>query len=240
QAYIGVLIDDLVTKGVDEPYRMFTSRAEYRLILRSDNADLRLSRFGYELGLIADGRYARVNAKSAFIEETVALLGSTYLPPTDTINDILVSMGTTPVNGQVSLLELLRRPEVSVGQLTQFAPMLATAHPVLREQLEIEVKYEGYIKRQQSHIRQFKRLEAKKIPADIEYAEQHGLSYHAREKLAQVRPNSIGQASRIPGVSPADINALLICLEQYSRENNAADVRESDAIDESDTSRALS
>ncbi|MCL6473203.1 MAG: tRNA uridine-5-carboxymethylaminomethyl(34) synthesis enzyme MnmG [Firmicutes bacterium] len=219
QAYIGVLIDDLVTKGVDEPYRMFTSRAEYRLILRSDNADLRLSKFGYKLGLIDEQSYAKVVEKERFIESAVEKLGRIILPPTDIVNDRLLKIGTTPVSSQVSLLELLKRPEVQIKHLEQFYPELALIPARYKQLLETEVKYEGYIKRQQSQIKQFKRLESKRIPAGIDYNALTGLTIQAREKLARVQPQSIGQASRVSGVSPADINALLIHLEQLTREN---------------------
>jgi len=224
QAYIGVLIDDLVTKGVDEPYRMFTSRAEYRLILRSDNADLRLSKFGYEFGLIDEERYGRVKEKEEFVGRMVSKLASIILPPSDRINNRLVSIGTTPVTGQVSLLELLRRPEVEVEHIEEFYPELASASNDLKQQLAVEAKYEGYVKRQHSQIRQFKRLEAKIIPAGIDYSKLNGLTIQARETLAKVCPRSIGQASRVSGVSPADVTALLIHIKQFSRDNGTDNV----------------
>ena len=220
QAYIGVLIDDLVTKGVDEPYRMFTSRAEYRLLLRSDNADTRLTKFGFELGLVDEERYRKVKEKEEFIGRAMQELSLIVLPPTDRINDRLAALGTTPIVGQVSLLELLRRPEVEVNLLQEFYPALTMLPEELKKQLEVEVKYEGYIKRQQSQVKQFKRLEGKKIPTNIDYKGLNGLTIQAREKLDRVKPQSIGQASRVSGVSPADINALLIHIEQITRGND--------------------
>ncbi|MDI6715622.1 MAG: tRNA uridine-5-carboxymethylaminomethyl(34) synthesis enzyme MnmG [Actinomycetota bacterium] len=229
QAYIGVLIDDLVTKGVDEPYRMFTSRAEYRLILRSDNADLRLTEYGYKLGLIDRERYLKVKEKQNYIERMVGRLERIMLPPSDRINNLLASVGTAPISEPVSLVELLRRPEIEVKHIEEFDLGLASSPRELKKQLEIEVKYEGYIKRQLSQVKRFKRLESKRIPDDIDYKKLTGLSFQAREALDRVRPRSIGQASRVSGVSPADINALFIHIERLTRESDQIDA-EQDAI----------
>jgi tRNA uridine 5-carboxymethylaminomethyl modification enzyme len=218
QAYIGVLIDDLVTKGVDEPYRMFTSRAEYRLILRSDNADLRLSKYGRDLGLLSEERYEKVKDKEVFIDEMVRKLTSTHLPPSDGVNRWLSLLGTNKISEHTSLIELLRRPEISIGNVAEFLPELECAAKSYLQQLEIEIKYEGYIKRQELQIKQFKRLEEKPIPENIDFNDLIGLSFQAREALARVRPASIGQASRVSGVSPADISVLLINIEQYNSE----------------------
>ncbi|MBS3908620.1 MAG: tRNA uridine-5-carboxymethylaminomethyl(34) synthesis enzyme MnmG, partial [Actinobacteria bacterium] len=214
QAYIGVLIDDLVTKGVDEPYRMFTSRAEYRLLLRSDNADIRLSGLAFELGLIDGERRRRTEEKERLTAEVSGSLESTIIQPTDTLNDMLVGAGTTPVDRSMSAADLLRRPQITVADIEGFAPQLKRLTGEERLVVEVEVKYEGYIRRQMSQVKQFKRLEARRIPAELDYTHLHGLSIQAREKLTQVRPRSLGQASRVSGVTPADINALLVHLEQ--------------------------
>ncbi|MDI6817078.1 MAG: tRNA uridine-5-carboxymethylaminomethyl(34) synthesis enzyme MnmG [Actinomycetota bacterium] len=214
QAYIGVLIDDLVTKGVDEPYRMFTSRAEYRLLLRSDNADIRLSGLGFELGLIDGERHRRIKEKERLVAEVAGSLESTIIQPTDALNDLLVGAGTSVVNRSISVAELLRRPQIAVADIEWLAPQLKQLTEEERLVVEVDVKYAGYVRRQLSQVKQFKRLEARHIPAELDYTQLHGLSIQAREKLTQVRPRSLGQASRVSGVTPADINALLVHLEQ--------------------------
>jgi tRNA uridine 5-carboxymethylaminomethyl modification enzyme len=217
QAYIGVLIDDLVTKGVDEPYRMFTSRAEYRLVLRSDNADIRLSHIGHELGLISEDRYSKVKKKEKFVKDMVERLSRENARASDDTNSHLENLGSSEIKEPVSLIELLRRPEISIENLFIFMPELANKPINDLKHLEIEVKYEGYIKRQLSQINQYRKLEEKLIPDEIVYTELDGLSFQAREALSRVRPISIGQASRVSGVTPADISVLLIIIEQYRR-----------------------
>ncbi|HZD59550.1 MAG TPA: tRNA uridine-5-carboxymethylaminomethyl(34) synthesis enzyme MnmG, partial [Anaerolineae bacterium] len=175
-----------------------------------------LSKYGYELGLLSEDHYSRVREKETVIAGLVERLESTLVPPSDVVNDLLVKIGTSPIQRHVSLIELIRRPEVSINHVYYFLPELSNVPAALRQQVEVEVKYEGYIKRQHSQIRQFKRLEAKKIPAGVDFMQLNGISIQAREKLSRVRPQSIGQASRISGVSPADINALLIYIELYS------------------------
>jgi tRNA uridine 5-carboxymethylaminomethyl modification enzyme len=220
QAYIGVLIDDLVTKGVDEPYRMFTSRAEYRLLLRSDNADIRLSGLAFDLGLIDGERHRLTQEKERLVAEVAGSLESTIIQPTDTLNDMLTGAGTSPVNRSISAAELLRRPQITVADIEWLAPQLKKLTEEECLLLEVDVKYEGYIKRQLSQVKQFKRLEARHIPEELDYTRLYGLSIQAREKLTLVRPRSLGQASRVSGVSPADINALLVHLEQSKARNS--------------------
>jgi tRNA uridine 5-carboxymethylaminomethyl modification enzyme len=219
QAYIGVLIDDLVTKGVDEPYRMFTSRAEYRLLLRSDNADLRLSPTGYKLGLISEEQHQAVLARERTLRHQRNRLLSTELRPSGSINNWLKTIGSAPIKNTVSLAVLLRRPEIDCGVLSQIDAETGTIAPLLQQELEFQIKYEGYIKRQLSHINQHQRMEEKEIPSSFDYQDLRGLSFEARQKLGKVRPRSLGQASRIPGVSPADISVLMIYLEQKERMN---------------------
>lgn len=218
EAYIGVMIDDLVTKEIDEPYRMLTSRAEYRLLLRQDNADLRLSEKGFEVGLVTPERYRAFEKKKKMIEEERRRLEKTMVPVTEETKKILQELNSAALPQQgASLAGILRRPEISCENLLR----LPGAHPDLpeevREQVEVQLKYEGYIKKQQAQVERFKKMEEKKIPQDLDYAEVGGLKVEAREKLEQVRPVSIGQASRIAGVTPADISVLLIYLEQKRR-----------------------
>lgn len=219
QAYIGVLIDDLVTKGTKEPYRMMTARCEYRLTLRQDNADLRLTEIGRKLGLVDDERYEKYLYRKENIEKELERIKSIKINPTEEVNKILMDLGSTDLKKTISLAELLKRPELTYKKLEA----LDLERPDLRKDIvdnvEIEIKYEGYIKKQEIQIKQFKRLENKKLDLNLDYKIIEGLRLEAREKLASTRPESIGQAMRITGVSPADINVLLIHLEQMRREN---------------------
>ncbi len=225
EAYIGVLIDDLVTKGTSEPYRVMTSRSEYRLLLRQDNADLRLTPKGYEIGLISNERYHRFLEKKAKIEEEIHRLETTYVPPSEGVNSFLTGLNSTPVKTGIKLAELLRRPEITYSSLEavdgerpeHMKAGTDKGFDAVAQQVEISVKYEGYIKRQMIQIEQFRKLERKQLPEDIDYNTIHGLRLEARQKLAKIRPESVGQASRISGVSPADISVLLIYLEQTKR-----------------------
>lgn len=216
EAYIGVLIDDLVTKGTNEPYRMMTSRAEYRLLLRQDNADLRLTEKGRALGLVDDYRYGKFTEKRTALERTIAQLSGISISPSEENNAKLIAMGTVPLRTGSNLLELLRRKEITYAKL-QDAFALPVLHEQVAEQVEIHAKYEGYIAKQYQEVERALKLENKKIPGDIDYRAIKELSSEAAEKLDKVRPTSIGQASRISGVSPADINVLSIALELKRR-----------------------
>ncbi|NLW22021.1 MAG: tRNA uridine-5-carboxymethylaminomethyl(34) synthesis enzyme MnmG [Tissierellia bacterium] len=218
EAYIGVLIDDLVTKGTNEPYRMMTSRAEYRLTLRQDNADLRLSKKGYEIGLVTEERYRKTIEKEKQIEAELKRLKNTMVTPTEDINKFIEGLGSTPIKKALSLYDLIKRPEITYESLAKLDPDRPELPREIRLQVETQIKYEGYIKKQMAQIEQFKKLENKKLPEDIDYYKIKGLSNEAKQKLSQIKPDSVGQASRISGVSPADINVLLIYLEQKRRE----------------------
>lgn len=219
EAYIGVLIDDLVTKESHEPYRMMTSRAEYRLLLRQDNADQRLSRIGYEVGLISEERYKRVVDKMYWIEKEIERLEHVNIGANAEVQDILKQYGSTPLNSGTTLAELIRRPELSYEKLESLDKMHSELPVGLKneilEQVNINIKYDGYIKRQKKQVEQFKKLENKKIPDNIDYDAVKSLRIEAVQKLKEYRPVSIGQASRISGVSPADISVLLVYLEQF-------------------------
>ena len=220
-SYIGTLIDDLVTKGTEEPYRMMTSRSEYRLLLRQDNADLRLTPIGREVGLIGDERFAAFEEKKRAIEEEISRLDRTVIPPSDEVNSLLSRLGSTEISTGARLSELLRRPELSYAAL---AP-IDTSRPELPSGViltaEIQVKYDGYIRREMREAERQKKLDEKRLPEGIRYSEILGLRTEAAEKLDKIRPASIGQASRISGVNPADISVLLIYLESRRRgENN--------------------
>lgn len=217
QAYIGVLIDDLVTKGTQEPYRMMTSRSEYRLLLRQDNADLRLTPIGYQVGLITEERYRRFQEKKGQIEEEVQRLERTVVPPNERVNKFLESKNTTLIKTGVKLAELLRRPEITYEDLAEIDEGRPELSYSVREQVGITVKYEGYIKRQLVQVGQYQKLEGRKLPKDLDYDRIQGLRLEARQKLNKVKPDSIGQASRITGVSPADISVLLVYMEQMRR-----------------------
>ena len=216
-SYTGTLIDDLVTKGTEEPYRMMTSRSEYRLILREDNADQRLMPIGHRIGLVSDERLQKMQDKVKAIEEEIERLSSKSVGPTDTLNEILEKAGATKVTNGVRLIDLLKRPEVTYNMLEPIDKTRKPLDKYVIEQVEIQVKYEGYIKRQLSQVEAFKKLENKKLPEDIDYNAIHGLRLEARQKLSDIKPKSLGQASRITGVSPADISVLIIYLEQKKR-----------------------
>ena len=217
-AYIGVLIDDLVTKGTNEPYRMMTSRAEYRLILRQDNADIRLTPFGYEIGLISEERYNRFLDRKKKAEDEIARVRSVTIPPSRETLKLLESLGSAPISTGIPMAELLRRPEVTYAALAAVDPGRPnTLAPDIEEQVEIAIKYEGYIKRQLREIEQFKKYEDMPLPQDVCYLGLKGLSIEATQKLEANKPESVGQASRISGVSPSDISVLLIWLRQYNQ-----------------------
>jgi len=213
-SYIGTLIDDLVTKGTNEPYRMMTSRSEYRLYLRQDNADLRLTELGYKLGLVPQEKYDRMLNKKKLAEAELLRLEKTVVPPRAEINEFLKERGTSPLVTGASLADLIRRPQLDYSCLAPFDKRRPELSPNVIETVEISLKYDGYIKRSMAQIEQFKKLEEKRLPEDIDYMSLIGLRTEARQKLTKIRPKSVGQASRISGVSPADITALLLYLKQ--------------------------
>ena len=208
QGYIGVLIDDIVTKGTNEPYRMMTSRAEYRLLLRQDNADLRLTEIGHDVGLISEERYQKFLTKKANIEKEIQRLKNTIVKPTEEVNKLLIDCGTSPLTTGTKMAELLKRTELDYEKLASIDPERPELTLQEKEEVEIQVKYEGYIKMQEAQVEKFKKLETKLLPEDIDYKSINGLCLEARQKLDKFRPRSIGQASRISGVSPADISVL--------------------------------
>ena len=211
--YIGTLIDDLVTKGTNEPYRMMTSRSEYRLLHRQDNADLRLSGIGLRIGLVSPERYQAVLNKYAAVEKEIERLERTHIGPTPELNELLKAHNTTPVTNGVSLADLIRRPQLDYKMLAAFDTNRLELPKAVWYQAEISLKYEGYIKRQLKQVEEFSRMEERKLPEDINYDEVTGLRLEAREKLKKIKPHSFGQASRISGVSPADISVLMVWLE---------------------------
>ncbi|MGD0033736.1 tRNA uridine-5-carboxymethylaminomethyl(34) synthesis enzyme MnmG [Paenibacillus illinoisensis] len=216
QGYIGVLIDDLVTKGTNEPYRLLTSRAEYRLLLRHDNADLRLTEIGHDIGLVSEERYAKFLDKKAKVDAEVERLKAAKARPVD-VNPKLEEFGSTPIQDGSTLLTLLRRPELTYEWVEQVSPSEVELTADMKEQVEIQIKYAGYIEKQLIHVERLQKMEKKKIPDTIEYNDVHGLAMEAKQKLSTIRPISIGQASRIAGVTPADISILLVYLEHYNR-----------------------
>ena len=219
EAYIGVLIDDLVTKGTNEPYRIMTSRAEYRLLLRQDNADMRLTERGYAVGLVKKDRYERLLKKKEVVAEETDRLKKKILQP-DVVNPFLEEKGSTPVKSGISLLELLKRPEITYDDAAVIDDVRPKLSAHQKTMMEVQIKYEGYIIKQQQQIEKFKKLEHKKLPSDLDYFSIEGLRIEARQKLDALRPVSVGQASRISGVSPADINVLLIWLEKMRRQKH--------------------
>ena len=219
QGYIGVLIDDIVTKGTNEPYRMMTSRAEYRLLLRQDNADLRLTEIGHDVGLISEERYQKFLTKKANIEKEIQRLKNTIVKPTEEVNKLLIDCGTSPLTTGTKMAELLKRTELDYEKLASIDPERPELTLQEKEEVEIQVKYEGYIKMQEAQVEKFKKLETKLLPEDIDYKSINGLCLEARQKLDKFRPRSIGQASRISGVSPADISVLLIYLQVNKNSN---------------------
>ena len=216
QAYIGVLIDDLVTKETSEPYRMMTSRAEYRLLLRQDNADLRLTKIGHEIGLIEDERYENLLIKEKQIEEEMKRIEGLTVGASKDVQKLLEQLGSSTLKSAATMAELVRRPELTYMDLAPIDKDRPDLDIQVQEQVNINIKYEGYIKRQLSQVRQFKKMEKRRIPDDINYNEVGSLRIEAKQKLSKIRPASIGQASRISGVSPADISVLLIYLEQMN------------------------
>ena len=226
QAYIGVLIDDLVTKGVDEPYRMFTSRAEYRLLLRHDNAAERLSPLGHQLGLITSEQLAKVEARQQKLAEYGQMLESAQIRPSDETANILDSLGTAPLEDSQNAARILRRPEISFADLLRILSpadreRLSNVPPETVEQLEIQARYEGYLRRQTAEIRHHRATETLSIPAGFDYTGLRGLTYEAKDKLTRLRPATVGQASRVPGVSPADISVLLVYIHRASMADGA-------------------
>ena len=209
-SYIGTLIDDLTTKGCTDPYRMMTSRSEYRLVLRQDNADRRLTPIGRRVGLVDDLRWSRFKARQAAMAEERRRLESVGVPPSAELNEILAACGTSPVTDGAKMIDLLKRPQLSYAALAPIDPTRPDIDPVVAEQLEVELKYEGYIRREQAQIEEMRRLESRLLPPDTPYDTIHGLRKEAQEKLSRVRPRSIGQAARISGVSPADVSVLIV------------------------------
>ena len=214
QAYIGVLIDDIVTKGTNEPYRMMTSRAEYRLLLRQDNADLRLTDLGYENGLISKARYERFTEKKANILSEINRLKNAIVKPTLEVNQFLQKQNSSEIKTGVKMADLLKRTEIKYKDLKEIDKNMPELSTEEAQEVEIQIKYEGYIKLEEAQVEKFKKLEKRKLPQDLDYSTLKGLRLEARQKLNKIKPESVGQASRISGVSPADISVLLIYLEQ--------------------------
>ena len=220
-SYIGVMVDDLTTKGTDEPYRMMTTRAEYRLLLRQDNADLRLTEMGYRAGLASEARYRRMCEKREQLEKGCAYLGKTWVAPSESVNALLREKGETELSASARLSDLIKRPNVHYDDLAACVPGMPELRADAREQTEIELKYEGYIDRQRAEVKKFLREEEMRLPDDLDYMTVDTLRVEARQKLNKVKPASLGQASRIPGVSPGDITVLMILMEKKRRENRA-------------------
>ena len=213
--YIGVMIDDLVTKGTNEPYRLLTSRAEYRLILRHDNADLRLTEMGHQIGLVKAEQYELYVAKKAAVEKEIARLSSVRVKPTKEVQAFLEAKGSAPLKDGILASDFLKRPEMTYREVTQFIPALEeNLDDKVIEQVEIQIKYEGYIKKALEKVDKLKRMEAKKIPENIDYEAINGLATEAKQKLQKIQPETIAQASRISGVNPADISILMVYIEQ--------------------------
>jgi tRNA uridine 5-carboxymethylaminomethyl modification enzyme len=217
QAYIGVLIDDLVTKGTNEPYRLLTSRAEYRLLLRHDNADSRLTAIGYDIGLVTEVRYQKFLMKMNLLQQEIERLQITKVKPTEMVNSKLRDVRSSEISNSTDLTTLLKRPEVNYELIHELSPSPVSLTSEIKNQVEITIKYQGYIDKQLIEVNKLQRMEKKKLPDSIIYEEIYGLSIESRQKLAKIRPLSIGQASRISGVTPADISVLLVHLENYNR-----------------------
>ena len=217
QGYIGVLIDDIVTKGTNEPYRMMTSRAEYRLLLRQDNADLRLTPIGHEIGLISEERYTKFLEKEKHINQEIQRLRNLVVKPTKGVNEFLEKCGTSPLTTGTKMAELLKRPEVTYDLLKEIDENIPILTKQESQEVEIQLKYEGYINMQEAQVEKFKKLETKYLPEDIDYENVQGISLEARQKLNKFKPRSIGQASRISGISPADVSVLLIYLQTLNK-----------------------
>ncbi len=218
QSYIGTLIDDIVTKGCTDPYRMMTSRSEYRLYLRQDNADLRLLPLGHEIGLVSDERYERFCEKKRQISEEIGRLNKTGIAPSDELNELLVSRETSPVQNGATLADLIRRPQISYRDLAPFDAQRPNLSAEVQEQAEIEIKYEGYIKKQAAQVEELHRLEKRRLSPDLDYRTVTGLRLEAAEKLNKIKPLSIGQAAGISGVNPADIAVLIIRIGEEGKE----------------------
>ncbi len=212
-----MLIDDLVTKGTQEPYRIMTSRAEYRLILRQDNADRRLTPKGYEIGLVTEERYTKFKDKLKKIQDEIQRLKDTIVPPSKQTNAFLRERESAEIKTGISLYELLKRPEIDYESLAALDPERPALPKAIGKQVETEIKYEGYIKKQLIQVEQFKKLEDKKLDPNLNYYDIKGLRLEAQEKLAKIKPTSVGQASRITGVSPADISVIMVYLEKKRR-----------------------
>ena len=220
QAYIGVLIDDIATKGTNEPYRMMTSRAEYRLLLRQDNADLRLTKIGHDIGLISEERYQKFLKKKENIEKEKERLRHLVVKPTEKVNQFLIEQGTSALTNGTKIAELLKRPELTYQKLSEIDRDRPELTKQEQEEVEIQIKYEGYIKLQEAQVEKFKKLEEKILPDNVDYEKIKGISLEGRQKLNKFKPHSIGQASRISGVSPADVSVLLIYLQQLKEKQN--------------------
>ncbi|MGL4389828.1 MAG: tRNA uridine-5-carboxymethylaminomethyl(34) synthesis enzyme MnmG, partial [Carnobacterium maltaromaticum] len=215
EGYIGVMVDDLVTKGTMEPYRLLTSRAEYRLLLRHDNADFRLTEIGHEIGLVSDERYETFLAKKALVEDEIKRLMKTRLKPTAELQAFLVDVkGASPLKDGILAADFLRRPEMTYEEVVSFAPATIELPLAVKEQVEIQIKYEGYIQKAIEKVEKMKRMESKRIPERIDYEAINGLATEARQKLVKIQPETIAQASRISGVNPADISILMVYVEQ--------------------------
>ena len=217
ESYIGVLIDDIVTKGTNEPYRMMTSRAEYRLLLRQDNADLRLTPIGHKVGLISDERYNKFLKKKENIEKEIERLKKLVVKPTKKVNELLEKAGTSKLTNGTKMSELLKRTELNYEILSEIDDERPELSMKEKEEVEIQIKYEGYIRLQEAQVEKFKKLETKILPEDIDYENLKGISLEGRQKLNKFKPHSIGQASRISGVSPADVSVLLVYLQQRNK-----------------------
>ena len=215
EGYIGVMVDDLVTKGTMEPYRLLTSRAEYRLLLRHDNADFRLTEIGHEIGLVSDERYETFLAKKALVEDEIKRLMKTRLKPTAELQAFLVDVkDASPLKDGILAADFLRRPEMTYEEVVSFAPATIELPLAVKEQVEIQIKYEGYIQKAIEKVEKMKRMESKRIPERIDYEAINGLATEARQKLVKIQPETIAQASRISGVNPADISILMVYVEQ--------------------------